>query len=349
MKKFLTIAAIAITSLALTACDNNGGTTNGEGSDFGAGIVTDISGVNDQSFNQSAWTGLQRLHDSTGARINYLESDTDADIGPNLDRLLDEDKDILWAISFMAADAIASEAMTHPDQMYGIIDFNFGDDILDNVVAVMFRDNENSFLAGYMAAKHSETGNIGFIGGGEIPIIEGFEAGFEAGAHYAAAKHGFDIEVQVQYIGNFFDATAARSIALVMFTGGADVAFAAAGGAGQGLIDAAIEMDRYVIGVDMDQRHLAPNHMIASTLKLVGDVMYDICMRMIAGENVGGQNVDVGIAEGGVGITPFDSSTAQLVDRAVFDSTMEVSEQIAEGSINVPSNRVELQAFLAGL
>ena len=349
MKKFLALAVVAVASFALTACDNNSGAGTNDAADFAAAIVTDISGVNDQSFNQSAWTGLQRLNASTGADISYLESMTDAEIGPNLDRFLDENKDIIWAISFLAAGDIETQARLNPEQIYGIVDYHFGDDILPNVVAVSFRDNENSFLAGYMAALHSESKIIGFIGGMEIPVIEGFESGFVAGAHYAASKHGFDVEVMVQYIGDFSNTATARGIATTMFTNGADVAFAAAGGAGQGLIDTAIEMDRYVIGVDMDQQHLAPNHMITSTLKLVGDVMYDICMSMINGDSVGGQNVNVGIAEGGVGITGFEGSTAALVDRAVFDSTMEVSDQIANGTINVPSRHSELAAFINGL
>ena len=316
---------------------------------FAAGLVTDLSGVNDQSFNQSAWTGLQRLQSNIGANISYLESMTNADIGPNLDRMLDQNKDIIWAVSFLAADDIASQAMINPDQIYGIVDYNFGDDIAPNVVAVEFRDNENTFLAGYMAAVHSESKIIGFIGGMDIPVIERFEAGFVAGAEYAAANHGFEVEVLVQYIGDFSDTAIARGIATTMYTGGADVVFAAAGGAGQGLIDTAIEMDRYVIGVDMDQSHLAPEHMITSTLKLVGDTMYDVSRRLSEGESVGGQNINVGIVEGGVGISPFEGSTAALVDRAIFDSTMAASDRIANGTLIVPSDRVELAEFIANL
>lgn len=350
MKK-LFFGVLVFVMLMLVACGNGADAPAGEApaGGFSVGMVTDQSGVNDQSFNQSSWEGLLRLRDSIGAEIGYLESASVAEKGPNMDRFLDQDKDIIWVLGFLGADPVAEQAMLNPDQYYGIIDFNFGDDILPNVVAVDFLDNEATFLAGYLAARHSNTGLIGFIGGMEFPVIRRFEAGFVAGAMYANAVHDLDVDVQVMYIGDFESVAIARGIASVMRADGADVIYAAAGGAGQGAIDAAIEYGIYVIGVDLDQQHLAPNNMIISTLKHVGAAIYDVSLRLSRGEAIGGENLVYGLAQNAVGITPFEGATAQLVDAAVHADTMAIADRIISGEINVPTNDTELNAFIETL
>jgi basic membrane protein A len=316
---------------------------------FSAGMVTDQSGVNDQSFNQSSWNGLERLREDIGATIGYLESDTPAQKAPNMDRFMDMGKDIIWVIGFLGADPVVEKALIHPDQAFGIIDYNFGDEILPNVTAVDFFDNEATFLAGYIAARTSQTGVIGFIGGADFPVILRFEAGFRAGVAYANNTHELDVQVLVDYIGDFESVDIAKGISMRMIADGADILYAAAGGAGQGTIDAAIEYDIFVIGVDLDQSHLAPNNMIISTLKHVGEAIYDVSLRLSLGENVGGQNLAYGLAEGAVGITPYQGSTAALVDEEVHASAMTLAAQIANGLLQIPTNADELEEFLNNL
>lgn len=370
MLKVLTVAAMALSSLTIVACGNNnninetstptaesqGERTNDSNSDifqdlshFYVGMVTDTGGINDQSFNQSAWEGLERLRLNTMANISNIESTTEASIGPNLDIMLDSNNDIIWATGFATSGAVMQAATINPQQLYGIIDYDFGTSAPDNIVSVIFRDHESSFLAGYMAARTSQTGNIGFIGGMEGEVIDRFEYGFRAGAEYAAATHDLDIEVSVQYVGNFSDDAAGRAIATTMYTNGADIIFHAAGGAGQGVIDTAIDMDLLVIGVDRDQSSLAPNNMLTSVMKFVGEVMYDSSLRVANGENLGGQTLDYGLSENGVGLAPYEGSTANLVDREVYDDTVRVQQSIIDGDINVPANEDEFIQFVEAL
>ncbi|MCL2388477.1 MAG: BMP family ABC transporter substrate-binding protein [Defluviitaleaceae bacterium] len=345
MKKLFTLGLVLLATMVLAvACAGADG-----GSDFSAGMVTDQSGVNDQSFNQSSWDGLLRLRDSIGATIGYLESATPADKEPNMDRFLDMDKDIIWVIGFLGAEPVTHQALINPSQTYGIIDYYFGDNILPNVVAVDFMDNEATFMAGYLAARHSNTGVVGFMGGMEFPVIHRFEVGFVAGVAYANHVHGLDVEVLVQYIGDFDSTTIARGISMSMHAQGADVLYAAAGAAGQGAIDFAVENDIYVIGVDLEQSHLAPNNMIISTLKHVGEAIYDVSLRLSQGENVGGQNLVYGIAQGAVGITPFEGSTAALVDPAVHADALAIGSRIARGNLEVPVNHDQLGVFINSL
>jgi basic membrane protein A len=313
-------------------------------------MVTDQAGINDQSFNQSAWTGLLQLRDEIGATIGYLESATPGDKAPNMDRFLGQGKDIIWVIGYLGGDPVREQSRIHPDQVYGIIDYYFEEiDTMPNVVAVDFMDNEATFMAGYLAARHSRTGVIGFIGGMEISVILRFEAGFLAGAAYANHVHNLDVEVLVEYINDWESTAIARGISTTMFARGADVLYAAAGAAGQGAIDFAIENNIYVIGVDIDQSHLAPNNMLTSTLKNVGAAMYDVSMRLYRGENVGGQNLVYGIAQGAVGITPFEGSTAALVDQNIHAATVALGARIASGELQVPASPAEFEDFLNNL
>lgn len=370
MKRYLSLAAMAVASLTIVAC--GGGSpeqvteqagqvtgqddTKAEDDDSGldlshvsVGVVVNESGINDQSFNQAAWEGLVFLRDETNMSITNIESVTDAAIAPNLDMMLDSNLDLIWAVGFRAEDALFQAATLNPEQMYGIIDVDYGDDILDNIIGVMFRDNESSFLAGYLAARTSETGTIGFVGGMEGQVIGRFEYGFRAGAAYAASKHDLDINVLVQYIGNFSDDAAGRAIATTMYTNGADIIMTAAGSAGQGVIDTAIDMNRLVIGVDRDQSNLAPNNMLTSVIKFVGQAISDVSIRFALGENVGGETLHFGIAEGGVGLAPFEGSTEALVDRQVFEDTMQLKENITDGDIIVPQDSATFEEFKASL
>ncbi|MCL2592243.1 MAG: BMP family ABC transporter substrate-binding protein [Defluviitaleaceae bacterium] len=319
-------------------------------SDFSVAMIADVGGINDQSFNQSAWEGLQQLR-PYGHTVNFLEATNASDYIPHISQFVDQDKDLIWGVGFRMGDAIADSARINPDHNFAIVDFSYGDDTLPNVTGVMFKAQEPSFLVGFMAGMETESNIVGFIGGIRGNIIDQFEFGFRAGVEYAARERGVNIEVLVEYADSFADVAAGRAIATVMYTNGADIVFHAAGSVGLGVIEAAVDHDRRVIGVDQDQSHLAPNNVMSSALKLVGEAMYDISLRLAAGENIGGQTLTYGIAEGGVGIPPRTpgSSTALLVSEANFNRTMEIQERILTGDIVVPENEAGFNAFVAGL
>ena len=144
------------------------------------GMVTDVGGVNDQSFNQSAWEGLQKAKKELGVKASYQESKQDADYPANLETLYDAGNDLIWGIGFKMADAVLKAAKQNPKQKYAIIDYSYGDKTPPNVVGVMFKAEEGAFLAGYIAAKMSKTHTVGFIGGMSVPIIQAFQYGLKA-------------------------------------------------------------------------------------------------------------------------------------------------------------------------
>ncbi|MCC5910288.1 MAG: BMP family ABC transporter substrate-binding protein [Clostridiaceae bacterium] len=299
-------------------------------------MVTDVGGVNDESFNESAWEGHQAARDQLGFEVNYVESQQDADYESNLEILLDAGNDLIWGIGFMMGDAILDAADFNPDQKYAIIDYSYGDDTPENLVGVEFRANEASFLVGYIAGKMTETNKVGFVGGMDFPVIHGFHYGFMAGVEYANP----DAEVLVQYADSFVDAAIGKSIAIQMYQQGADIVFHAAGGTGDGVIEAAVEQDRYAIGVDMDQNHMAPDHVITSAMKRVDNAIFNIAEELKAGNFPGGQTVVYGLEDGGVGIAP---TSDKHVPAELLEEVKEIEKQIIAGEIFVPNNKEEYE------
>jgi len=305
------------------------------------GMVTDVGGVNDQSFNQSAWEGLLRAQEELGVKVGYMESQQEADYAPNLEQLYDYDNDLIWGIGFMMADAILDAADTNPDQMYAIID-NAYENTPENVIGVVFKAEQASFLVGYIAGKMTETNKVGFIGGIRGAVIDGFDYGYTAGVKYANK----DIEVLNQYADSFDDQAKGKAIATQMYQNGADIIFHAAGGVGLGVIEAAKENDKYVIGVDRDQNDLAPDHVITSAMKRVDNAMFNIAKELKDGTLRGGQTMVFGLAEGGVDIAP---TSDKHVPQEILDEIEVLKQDIIAGKIVVPFDAKTYEEYISTL
>lgn len=264
-KKLLALLLITVLAFSIVGCGNKDETPDEpeesaeveeQGEEETGGVlkiamVTDEGGVHDQSFNQSAWEGLEQAEKELGVEVSYQESQQDADFAPNFETLLDAENDLIWGIGFKLSDALMEAATANPDTKYAIIDFAY-EDTPDNVVGVVFKAEQPSFLVGYIAGKMTETNKVGFIGGIAGDVIWGFDYGFQAGVQYAAKELGKEIEVLNQYAESFSDATKGKAIATNMYQQGADIVFHAAGDVGTGVIEAAKEQDKWVIGVDRD-------------------------------------------------------------------------------------------------
>lgn len=351
MKRFIAVllSISVLSSLSGCGCQrkdpepSSPGTPTGD--DFSTGMVTDIGGVNDQSFNQSAWEGLSRAKDALGIRVGYLESKQEAEYGSNLDKMADEQYDLIWGIGFMMADAIEHAANQNPSKMYGIVDYAY-EEPMDNVIAVKFREQEPSFLVGYIAGRMTQTDKIGFVGGMESETIDKFDYGYRAGAQWAAKELGKTITVEVQYAESFSDTAKGKSIAQKMISGGCDIVFHAAGNAGNGVIEAAKEAGKYAIGVDRDQSALAPDTVITSAMKLVGDAMYLVIEQVRNGEALGGKNLDFGIKEHCAGIS---ETSSRLVPAEILEATAEIEQKIIDGEIVPPYDKESYDAFMETL
>ncbi|WP_285394600.1 BMP family protein [Lysinibacillus sp. fls2-241-R2A-57] len=308
---------------------------------FTVGMVTDVGGVDDKSFNQSAWEGVQAYGKEHGLEKDkgfaYLQSKSDADYESNLNALLRRDFNLIYGIGYLMEDAMTAIAEENPDGKFAIVDAEVK---ADNVVSVMFKEQEGAFLAGVAAAKMSKSGKVGFVGGVDIPVINRFEAGFVEGAKAVNPK----IEIQSKYTGAFDKADLGKITANSMYSSGVDVIFHAAGATGNGVFSEAKERKKkdpnanvWVIGVDADQYEEGKiddktNVTLTSMLKGVNAAVVDISNKSKNGEFPGGKTLTYGLAEDGVKLA--DSRGAIPADvQAVID---DYKEKIAKGEIKVP-------------
>lgn len=350
-KKLLGFILIAVMAVSATACgsSNNGGTeqkqTTAPSEDAGQGgvkvaMVSDTAGVNDKSFNQSAWEGLKLAKENEGIEVSYLESTQQSDYTTNLDKLVDDGNELVWGIGFAMSDALLEAADMNDEVSFAIVD-NAYETVPENVTCVTFQAQDSSFLVGYAAGLTTQTDKVGFVGGVSSAIIDQFEYGYRAGVAYAAKELGKDIEVEVRYADSFSDSAKGKAIANTMYSNGCDIVFHAAAGVGIGVIEAAEEVDKWVIGVDSDQSMLAPKNVLTSSLKRVDVAVKDLSERFAKGENIGGQTYSYGLADGGVGIPEQNPNMSD----EVYEKTMKVQEQIAAGKIVPPYSKDTFEAF----
>ncbi len=302
------------------------------------GMVTDVGGINDQSFNQSAWEGLQKAKKELAVKISYQESKQDADYAANLETLYDSGNDLIWGIGFKMGDAILKAAIQNPKQKYAIIDYTYGDKTPSNVMGVVFAAEEGAFLAGYIAAKMSKTNSIGFVGGMSVPVVHAFQYGFKAGAKFANPK----IIIFEQYAESFTDAAKGKAIANQMLSKGADVVFQAAGAVGDGVIEAVKEKNKMAVGVDRDQNYLAPKNVITSSMKRVDNAIFNVVNDLAKGNFKGGSTINYGLKDGAVDVAP---TTSKMIPAELMKEVSDLKLKIADGKIKVPADEKAFVAF----
>lgn len=294
------------------------------------GMVTDVGGLGDQSFNDAAYRGLQMLEKEFGAEITVIESAMMTDYVVNLSALAEEGYDLVWAIGFLMQDALAEVAERFPDSKFGLIDSVV---VSPNVASVTFKEQEGSFLVGVLAALKTKTNKVGFVGGMDFPIIHKFEVGFIQGVKTINPN----AEVIVGYTGVFDDPNKGKELALTQFSQGADVIYHASGACGIGVIKAAEEKgsNYYAIGVDSPQAHLAPESVLSSMLKRVDIGVYSVSKSLIRGQWDGGHFV-MGLKEEGVS---YSSQAKKMFSQDEIDIVNGYRMQIIAGEIKVDEVR----------
>lgn len=297
-------------------------------------MVTDVGGLGDQSFNDSAYAGLKRAAEELGAEIQVVESKKMDDYEPNLRSLADQKYDLIWAVGFLMTDALKNVAAQYPDVKFGLIDSVVD---LPNVMSVTFKEHEGSFLVGVIAAMTTKTKTVGFVGGMQFPLIEKFEAGFKAGVKAVDPA----IKVLTAYTGKFDDPGKGKELALAQFSKNADVIYHASGACGIGVIEAAKEKGLWAIGVDSDQNALAPDNVLTSMMKRVDNGVFQGC-EAVANGTYEGKVVALGLKEEGVGYAPTTDKNASPEAMAKAD---EFAAKIADGTLVIPEVPADVANF----
>ncbi len=293
------------------------------------GLVTDIGGLNDRSFNQLANDGLERAKSELGVEGRVLTSESDADYVPNLSTLAQQKFDLVIGVGFLMSDSINTVATKFPDTNFAIIDFPQGGlkDKPANVRGLLFKENEAGYLAGYLAALvvKDKGGDqvISSVGGQKIPPVDGYIAGYQAAAKEVTA----DMKTLNDYSQDFVDQAKCKEIALNHIAEGAQVVFQVAGQCGLGALDAAKEKGVLGIGVDADQGYLG-DHMLTSAQKKVDVAVFDTAKAVQDGSYKGGEDQIFDLKSEGVGLGKLNAEGEKFADQIE-----EIKQQIISGEI----------------
>ena len=293
-------------------------------------IVYDLGGKFDKSFNEAAYNGMERWKKETGKNYLEFEVSNESQREQAIRRMAEKGASPIIAMSFSQASAIEKVAKEFPKLKFAIIDMVVD---LPNVQSVVFKEQEGSFLVGMMAAMASKTGKVGFVGGMDIPLIRKFECGYEQGAKYANPK----AEVFQNMTGTtgaaWNDPARGGELAKAQFAKGADVIFAAAGGTGTGVYQAAKDSGKLAIGVDSNQNHLQPGTMLTSMVKRVDVAVYNAFQGIKPGVSA------LGLKEGGVDVA-MDEHNAKLV-------SPEMKAKVDAARADIIAGRIQVADYMA--
>ncbi|HET6763953.1 MAG TPA: BMP family ABC transporter substrate-binding protein [Longimicrobiaceae bacterium] len=344
MKRLIVLIGVLLATHLGLLMVRRGGTAEVEGTGPRVGVVFDVGGRGDKSFNDGAYNGGVMAQQKLGARVRFIEPGEGSDREAGLRLLAAEHDDLVVGVGFIFTDDLLGLAKEYPQTHFAGVDLALQTDDAGNVIpppsnlsALKFREEEGSFLVGAIAALAGGSKKVGFVGGMDIPLIHKFEAGYRAGVKHVCP----DCEVLVGYAGAtpeaFRNPGKGKEMALSMYQAGANVIFHASGSTGLGVFEAARQTNHYAIGVDADQYAEAPGHVMTSMVKGVAPAVFDAVNRVANGTFVGGVR-SFGLAENGVGYV-YDANNRALIPDAVHARVEQIRQDIIAGRIKVPSTR----------
>ena len=342
------LVALGLIAAACGGGDEGGGTggTSAGGEAKKVGLVYDIGGRGDKSFNDSAYTGLEAARSEQGDKIEARDIEPNPD-GSNrkelLDSLADEGYGLIFGVGFLFSEDIAKSATESPEITFAVID-GFDDLCTEegkNLLCIGFKEEEGSFLVGAAAALKTKSNTVGFVGGLEGDLIKKFQAGYEAGVEHIAKEQGKDIKVLVDYAGNtpeaFRNPAKGKELALKQIGQKADVIYHASGGTGAGVISAAASKQVYAIGVDSDQSLTSSpteqKWILTSMLKRVDNAVQQTIASYVGGSLKGGIQT-FGLKDGGIDYAQNQYNKELLGD--IPTTLDELKQKIIDGEIKVP-------------
>jgi len=342
-RKVLLLFILACLSAFISSCKNKVEAKR-EGCNIKVGIVFDIGGKNDRSFNAAAWEGVQRAQKDMNICLYDVEPGNPTSIEPAMRAFAERSFDLVIGVGFAQGPIMQKVATDYPNIKFAIVDGVIVDKNgkpLPNVADLVFREHEGSYLVGMIAASKNKTGTIGFLGGMDIPLIHKFETGYEEGARSVNPK----IQIVQNYVGVTDSAWnnpgKGKELALGQIEKGADVIFTAAGNSGLGAFDAVEqygkndqgEANKFVIGVDSNQNMVKPGFVLTSMVKRVDNAVYDVVKEVLNGKFEGGFHA-FGLDKDGVAYA-MDENNKALIPPDVITKVEAAKQEIVNGQIKV--------------
>jgi basic membrane protein A len=328
----LNIALVIVGAVAIRAPDKP------KGAGIRVGLVFDIGGKNDKSFNEAAYRGLERAKTELGVQVEYIEPTEGADRESAMRQLAARNVDLVIGVGFIFGPDLERLSKQFPNVKFAGIDYSPSPGVGDipNLAGLRFREHEGSFLVGAIAGLTTHTKIVGVVGGMKIPLIRKFEAGYEAGVHHVCPT----CRVLSAYAGSepkaFADPPLGQELAAAQYGQGADIIFHAAGKTGDGVFAAARQRNARAIGVDSDQFESAPCCIVTSMVKRVDVAVVDIIKDVIDHKFQGGLH-ELGLAEHGVTFVADERNQGRLLPLDVVQKVNVLRDEIIAGKIVVPS------------
>ena len=345
MRKLLLLVAVLVAAhVALLFIRPAGAAVPPTGDAIDVGVVFDLGGRGDKSFNDGAYLGAERAEKELGVRVRFIEPGEGSDRESGLRLLAAEGMDLVIGVGFIFTDDLTQLAKEYPRTKFAGVDYSVASDKAGrpippppNLAALKFREEQGSFLVGALAALVGHSKKVGFVGGMDFPLIQKFEAGYRAGVHAVCA----DCAIVSQYAGvtpeAFRNPGKGKELALSQYQQGVNVIFHASGSTGLGVFEAARQSGKLAIGVDADQFAEAPGYVLTSMVKGVDNAVFDVIRRVKEQRFAGGIS-QYGLAESGVGYV-YDHNNASLIPAPVRARLESLRRDIIEGRIIVPSVR----------
>ena len=342
MRKLLAVVSVLfVAHVALLFVHPSGAETPPAGSALKVGIVFDVGGRGDKSFNDGAYNGGQRAERELGAHVRFIEPGDGSDRESGLRLLAAEGMSLVVGVGFIFSDDLTQLAKEYPNTPFAGIDYSVGVDKAGNPIppppnlaALKFREEEGSFLVGALAALVSKTHKVGFVGGMNFPLIHKFEAGYRAGVKHVCPR----CAIISQYAGvtpeAFRNPGRGKELALSQYQQGVDIIYHAAGSTGLGVFEAARQSGKLAIGVDADQYQEAPGYILTSMVKGVDVAVFEATRWVKEGRFKGGV-YQLGLKEGGVGYV-YDEHNRALIPPEVHARVEQLKQEIIAGRIKVP-------------
>jgi len=299
------------------------------------GEVTDTGGIDDKTFNQTAYRGIELAIKELGIHGGYLESSQPTDYAKHITEYINQKYDLIITVGFLIGEDTQKFAQQYPNQKFAIVDFAY-DPIIPNVLGLTFATDEAAFLAGYLAAGMTETGKIGTFGGMDIPTVTVFMVGYANGAAYYNQVHGTNVQVlgTTTYVGNFESTDDGRRVGESLMDEGCDIVMPVAGPVGEGTAAAVMERGKMMIGVDTDFAVSAPNYrsiVLTSVLKMMDVAVFDAIKDVQDGTFKGGTYVGT-LVNNGVDLAPFNDFEDK-VPQALKDELEQLKKDIISGAV----------------
>ena len=326
--KFAIILIMAF--LVFVGCSQDEKSNDSQKDSLTVGLILAVGGLGDNSVNDSAFAGLNRAKNELSITTRYLEPREAAEFEEHLRVFAENETKLVIGVGSSMKSPIEKIAKSYPKTIFAIIDVKAEG---ENVLSLVFRENEGAFLAGQLAALTSKTKKVGFIGGMDIPLLRKWQKGYEEGAKSINDSIIIDSRYLDVTVKGFSNPVKGKAVAQSMYSSGSDVILQVTGGSATGIYRAAKEQGKFVIGSDQNQDSMAPGFILTSVVRDVEQVVYNTIKKM-KNEKIKGGEISFGLKEGGIHLTDFSLSKEKIPPEAI-SIIEDTKQQIIDGKIKV--------------